>query len=159
MKKRCWLWGLCLGAILLGILGYDRSLVIDWVGATDLEIEFAVTDLGTSQPIEGARIAVLSEGGFYREHEEKEFTLVTDQAGRARRVCHENMCTGVGSRLGFTDTYHVYLPEWLFQVSATGYEPRELVELHVPEYSRRVQRIGPGRAKLVVELSLRKVPT
>src|ERR1700732_3342445 len=109
VRRRWWLWLLFLAAIPVALLGYDSFMIL-WVGSTDLEIEFVVTEVVTGQPVEGAKIAVHSDGGFYREREEKGFTLLTDQDGIARRVCHDSMCFGTRSGLRFTDTYVVHLP-------------------------------------------------
>src|SRR5262245_191952 len=89
------LWGRALVLALLPLLvwGCDRASLCAWVGATDLEVEFVVTD-ATGQPVPWARIDVQSDGGFYRECDEKAFTLTADSAGTARRVCHHAMCYG-----------------------------------------------------------------
>ena len=154
--KRWRLWLVGLAAIPLAVWGCDRLQTIHWVGHTDLEIEFVVTEAATGQPVEGAKIAVVSEGGFYREREEKELTLVTGQDGIASRVCHDSMCFGTQSGLRFKDTFVVHLPWWHYRVTADGFEPSELAYLVVLEYIRQVKRIGPGAAKLIVPVSIQK---
>ena len=154
---RAWLIPvLVVGMVSLGILGYDRRQGIYWVGATDLEIEFVVTDSATGQPVDAAEIAVVSEGGLYREREEKQFRLVTDQEGSVRRTCHHSMCFGKQSGLRFTDTYGIHLPWWSFQVCAPGYESTDWRYLEPQEFEHRVQRTGSGRARLVVEVALQR---
>jgi hypothetical protein len=155
--RRWWKLLLGLAAIPIAVWGCDRFQRIAWVGSTDLEIKFIITDADTGQPIESAQVAVHSEGGFYREHEEPDFTLVTDGEGIARRVCHRSMCFGTQSLLRFTNTFAVHLPWWHFSVSAPGYETNDLVYLNVPEYRRQVERGRPG-ATLIVRAALRKVP-
>lgn len=68
------------------------------------------------------------------------------------------MCMGTKSPLLFEDTYVVHLPWWRFQVAATGYAPSDWVELDVPHYIHQARRVGPGKAKLVVPVSLQKRP-
>ncbi len=157
MARRWWKWLLlivCMGPLL--IWGYDRMLMIGWVGGTDLEVEFAVTDADSGSPVPGARVEVQSEGGFYEERDKREFVLIADASGLARKECRNSMCFGTSSGLLFTDTYVVHLPWWLFRTVAPGYSPSEWVELDVLEYVRQVKRSGHGRDKLVVHVSLHK---
>src|SRR5436190_1799331 len=58
----------------------------------------------------GARVEVQSEGGFYDERERREFVLIADDDGVARKDCRNSMCFGTQSRLRLTDTYVVHLP-------------------------------------------------
>jgi hypothetical protein len=153
-RWRWWLFGLV--AVPLAVWGYDRVQMMCWVGGTDLEIEFVVTDAATGKPVEGATITVHSEGGFYDEREEKDFTLRTDRHGIARRVCHNSMCFGTQSALRFTDTYVVHLPWWYVWTSAPGYEKSSLLYLDTSEHGQRVQRVGAGAARVGVSISLRK---
>ncbi|HLJ93851.1 MAG TPA: hypothetical protein VKU02_11750, partial [Gemmataceae bacterium] len=59
-------------ALPLLVWGFDRITMIYWVGSTDLEVVFAVTD-ANGHPIPGVRIEVQSEGGFYEEQDKQEF--------------------------------------------------------------------------------------
>ena len=147
MVRRRWFWLLGLFAIPLAALGFDRVVRVCWVGYTDLEIEFIVTEADTRQPIRGAEITVLSEGGFYSEREEKQFKLETDHEGRARRVCHDSMCFGTQSGLCLTDTYVVHLPGWYIQVSAPGYRPSKWVSVNTRLTDIESQR--PARVSYV----------
>jgi hypothetical protein len=160
MIRRWWMWFLLpLGIIALLVWGYDRCEMILWVGATDLEVGFVVTEAGSDRPIPGAVVEVVqSAGGFYDERDTNEFTLRADAGGVARKVCRHSMCHGAQSRLGFTDTFVVYLPWWRFRVCADGYSPSEWVNLDVPEYKRLARRTGPGKAEVVLRVSLQKSP-
>jgi hypothetical protein len=132
---------------LLG-LAYDRLWAIHWVGSTDLEVEFVVTEARSSAAIPGARVEIQSDGGFYEERDKQEFALVTDLDGVARKVCVDSMCSGSRSGLGFTDTFAVHLPFWRFRVVADGYKPTVLGSLDVPEFQRQARRTSPHTANL-----------
>jgi hypothetical protein len=139
----------------LVIWAYDRFEMMHWVGYTDLEVEFAITDAATGGPIPGARVEVQSDGGFFEEQDKREFTLIADTVGVARKECRQSMCFGSRSGLGLTtDTFGVHLPWWRFRAVAGGYEPSECTELGVPQHLGQVQRPGAGRAKLVVPVLL-----
>jgi hypothetical protein len=133
-------------------------MLVDWLGSTDLEIEFVITDADSGQPVEAAELLVYEYGGFYREAQaEREFTLTADSEGIIRSVCHDDWCIGKTSGLRFTDTYHVYLPEWRLQVSAPGYEASNRVWLReLPEGRRQQQHLGPRRDKLIVRLPMQR---
>ena len=105
---------------------YDGTFWCDWVGHNDLEIEFVVVNKISGKAINHATIAIqLTGGGLYRDvyekTEPKKFSLVTAADGTARRVCHESMCFGMRSGLGFTDTYGIHLPWWRCMASAPAY--------------------------------------
>jgi hypothetical protein len=154
MRKRWWL--LWLAVVPVAVWGYDGLQKICWVGFTDLEIVFVVTDVDSGRPVEGAKIAVHTGGGIYREHEEKPFELVTDADGTARRVCHDSMCSGTQSGLAFTDTFAVHLPWWDFRVTAPGFRSSQRLLLDVAEYGHQVQRLPDRSAQLVVRVPLLK---
>jgi hypothetical protein len=127
-----------------------------WVGSTDLEIEFVVTEAGSGGPVPGARVEVHSEGRFSEEPDKGAFVLVADAGGVARKECLGSTCFGTRSALGFTDTYVVGLPWWRFRVVAPGFEPCDWLDLDLPEHVRQVQRVRPHRARLVIPVSLHK---
>jgi hypothetical protein len=159
-KRRRWRKGLiALAVILLAAWGFDRLGGIYWVGRTDLEVEFVVTEAGSDRPVPGARIEVRSEGGFYEEREKQEFVLHADGGGAVSKVYRSSMCFGKRSGLGFTDTFAVHRPWWLVRVSAEGYQRSEWLEVNSSEYARQVRRIGPGKAKVTIPVALRKNPT
>lgn len=97
MRRRWWKWLLAVGLVPLVVWGCDRMQIAYWVGRTDLEVEFVITDVGTGQPIPGARVEVHSEGGFYEEQNEQEFVLIADADGVARKECRRSMCFGAQS--------------------------------------------------------------
>jgi hypothetical protein len=152
MPRRWRKWLLVLGLIPLLLLGFDRVQKMYWVGHTNLEIEFVITAAHSGQPIPGARIEIQPE------REEQNFVVDADTDGMARKECRECMCFGTVSGLRFTDTFAVHLPWWLFRVSAPGFESSEWVDLTVSDFLRRVYRAGPGKAKLVIPVSLQKKP-
>ena len=155
---RRWRIRLLIAAIALPLLvwGFDRVQTIYWVGSTDLEVEFVVTDAVTGGPIPGARVEVQSEGGFYEERDKQEFALVAGADGVARKECRRSMCFGTQSGLRFTNTFVVHLPWWRYRVVADGYDPTEWADLDVLELRRQVRRAGPGKSNLVVPVSLHK---
>jgi hypothetical protein len=155
--RRWWKWLLFLGIIPLLVWGYDRIVMNHWVGFTDLGVEFVVIDAGSEMLIPGARVEVQSEGGFYEERDKQEFVLLAD-AGVARKVCRHSMCFGTQSGLLFTDTFAVHLPGWRLRVSADGYQPSAWSDLDELEYRRQAHLAGPGKAKLVVPVSLPRSP-
>src|SRR4051794_19260369 len=105
MMKSWWSWLLVAAAVLiLTVVGYDRMLTIVWVGHTDLEAEFVVTDAATGRPMNDAKVTVHSE--IPRGDEMQAFSLVTDQNGVSRHVCGCT-CGGKESGLGFTNTFSV----------------------------------------------------
>jgi hypothetical protein len=140
-------------AVVLLLLFLPSTQTIDWVGATDLEIEFAVLEAMTSDPVPGATIKIHSEGGLYEERDPRDFALVAGPDGRAVHVCRNCMCSGrSGPKI---DTFGVSLPRWLYQVSAPGYETTGKINLESRENHRNVQR-GHPTSKLVVCISLQK---
>lgn len=144
------------GAVLLMAGAYDRFLMMHRVGGTDLEVEFVVVEASSGNRVQGARVEVKSDGGFYEEKEPQEFVLAVDAGGVARKVCRNTMCFGTGSGLGVTDTFAVHLPFWIFRVTAPGHESSQWIDLDVPAYGRQVRRVCPGQAKVVVPVSLAK---
>lgn len=155
MTKR-WLWTLAIVfALPLLAWGFDRFHNIRWVGSTDLEVAFAITDAATGDPLPGAKVEVQSEGGFYEERDRQEFVLTAGADGLARKACRRSMCFGTQSGLWLTDTFAVHLPWWRFRPVADGYEPAEWTDLDVPEYARQAKKTGSG-AKLVVPIILHK---
>ncbi len=82
---------------------------VKWVGRTDLEVGFMVTDAETGLPISNATIRVRTEaGGFCDDREQRSFTIATDANGLAKHICTNCMC--FGSRSAFENTFVVHLP-------------------------------------------------
>jgi hypothetical protein len=159
-RRDIWFLYVFASCVSLGLAawGYDRGQMIDWIGDTDLEMDFLVTDADSGQPLPDARIQVRCEMGFYQgsdEDREKPFELQTDPAGKAHRLCRHNWCIGRQSGLRITDTYHVYIPYWFVRVLADGYQTSAWVE--VPEeYRGKVQHERRQRDRLTVRISLKK---
>ena len=59
-------------------------------------------------------------------------------------------------RIRFTDTFVVHLPHWRYRVVAEGYVPTAWTYLDVPEQQQQVRRAGPGKASVVMPVSLHK---
>jgi hypothetical protein len=145
-----------LTAIAVAVWLYDAAMYTAWVGHTDLQVEFVATDVVTNQPIEGAKIEIQSEGGFFRERNVKQFTLVTDGNGSATSICHDSMCFGTRSGFGWMrDSFAVHLPEWRADATAPGYGSSETIEIETLENRRKIERLRPG-ARLVVPISLHR---
>ncbi len=128
-----------------------------WVGHTDLNVEFVVTDAASGQPVPDAQIEIQSEGGFYEDKATQEFSLVTDGEGSAKKVCRNSMCFGRRSRLFLTNTFVVHLPWWHFRAVKEDFEPTQRIYLDVPDYIKQAHRTGSGTSKLVVLISLNPI--
>lgn len=139
--------------VIVALLVLPAAQTIHWVGYTDLEIEFVVTDAETDIPVPAATVYVHSEGGFYAERERQDFELTTNEVGTVTRLCKDCMCFGTS---GWNiDTYVVHLPDWYYRVSAPGYVESALTALDVLENVQQVQR-GKPAARLVVQVRLEK---
>ncbi|WP_010586814.1 hypothetical protein [Schlesneria paludicola] len=124
---------------------------VRWVGRTDLEVRFLLTDRETGQPIPNATIHVRTgPGGFCRDRETREFTIVTDAHGNAKQMCEECMCSG--SRSTFENTYNVHLPRWRFYATAIDYSATDPTDL---EFGNTVQKVQRGDSFAVISLSIR----
>lgn len=158
MVRRWWKWILLAAAPMALMCGFDRLQTIDWVGRSDLIVEFFVTSAANGNPIPNASIEVKSDGGFYHEPNKQEFVLITNSVGVASKECRDCMCIGSRSGLGISDTFVVHLPWWRFRVVAKGYAATDWADLDVPQYIRQAMRAAPGRAKLVIPVSLQAAP-
>jgi hypothetical protein len=148
-------WGvLAIALIPLLVWGFDRLPIMHWLGHTDLTVEFMIASQDTGQPIPGARIDIRQ----YDPEDKEDFVLHADLNGMAGCECPNSTCFGTRSALGFTDSFTVRLPYWCFRVSASGFESSNWIDFHVEELHRRVQRVGPGKTKLVVPVSLPTKP-
>src|SRR5262249_9434876 len=145
--------GLVLAAL---VVGYDRSHAVDWVGSTDLSLEFVAIDGDTAQPIEGADLVVIAETSRYLKKNERSFRLKTDETGVARHEILGCLCSGIESGLRFTNTRSVDVPAWLIVCGAPGYQEAEPFWIHEPPFGEKIERLGPQRDKLVVHIPLRK---
>jgi len=129
---------------LIALIAIAPSLltVQKWVGRTDIEVSFVVTDAETGQSISDATIHVrANRGGFCEDQEARNFTLLTDAQGVGRVVCKQCMC--FGSRGTFEDTFASHLPPWLYHATAAGYADGEPAWLEVEENVARLRRGSP----------------
>ena len=126
---------------------------IAWVGGTDLEIEFVVTDATTNAGILGAKIAVL-EGPSTFCRPSGPFDIFTDADGKARRLCKDCMC--FGTQGPGVNTFVVHLPSWVIRFSASGYVTSDFFYLDDVEHARRAKR-GKEHATLSVPIQLTRI--
>ncbi len=118
------------------VLLFTVGQAITWVGHTDLEVRFVVTDANSGQPIPNATVHVRAEpGGFCENSDPKEFELTTDENGHATHLCKNCMCFGSNSL--FEDTFAVHLPWWWFRVMADGYAGTDPEYLDMPQNLRQ----------------------
>ena len=125
-----------------------------WVGRSDLELRFVVTDAGSGEPVADATIEIASKGGFYDEQDSREFVLEAGADGVASTVCSNSTSFGQTSWLGFSDTFSVHLPFWRYRGDVEGYEPGGWAELNVPEYRRQVEKLASNESRLTVSVPL-----
>ena len=144
-----------LSVLALGLWGYDRAWTELWIGATELKVEFVVTDAETGQHVGGAEINLRDEGRLTDERPEATWTSTTDAAGITLRSV-DAVCTGRQSGLKITDTYSVRCPWWYYRVKAPGYELLNWTPLQGDEQRRRAERVGPRASRLVVPIAIRK---
>jgi hypothetical protein len=125
-----------------------------WVGHTDLEIRFVVTESETGRPIHNASLHVRTEpSGLCDDLPAREFTLTTDESGEVSQVVKNCMC--FGSHGAFEDTFVSHLPQWTFRATASGYSSTAVEYLDDPKNVRQVKR-GKPFATLSVPIGLRK---
>lgn len=158
MGRRWCIVLLALGAPPLIVWGYGLSTQTCWVGATDLEVAFTVSNAGTGNPLSGARIEVQSEGGFYAEDFKQEFVLVADDDGVARKTCRRSMCFGC-ARGWSKGSFGVHRPWWRFRAVAEGYEPGEWADLNVPGCGQVIPPTRSSKPMLLVPVLLHKRST
>jgi hypothetical protein len=140
----------------LVVLAYDRVLMIHWLGSTDLEIRFVVTDIATGEPIPDAKIEIKSEGGRYKDAKAENFTLTTNANGEASKNCYENWSSGTTSGLRFTNRYGLYTPDWQYHGAAPKYKPSVWAGIEVFDKRNRPQRMGPRQHLLIIPIALQK---
>jgi hypothetical protein len=133
--------------------------VVYWVGSADLEVVFVVVEAHSQQPIVGALVEVRSEkGGFCGDREQEVgFQLLTDATGRARRECADCMCYGRSSLVG-RNTFGTHVPGWVYRVSAPGWASSGWLYLENHDHTEAIQRLGAGKARLVVRIPLQEPP-
>lgn len=144
-------------ALPLLIFGYDYMQTIEWVSHTDLEIEFIATSDSTGKPISQAKIEFTSDYGLNPGPSEKYPFIITDDHGFAHQVFDDTLCFGTTSGLKFTDTFVVQMPALKYQVSAEGFKSTEPISLEVLETRKQTAWVSPGKSKLVVKFSLKRI--
>lgn len=145
---------ICLLGFGIVVVGICSPLLqgVRWVGRTNLEVHFLVVDRETNQPISEAKIHVRARpGGFCRNRDAREFTIVTDAQGNAKQMCEECMC--FGTRSTFENTYGVHLPWWTFHVVASDYIATQPTDLE--EFAGTVHKVQRGDSFAVVSLPIR----
>jgi hypothetical protein len=147
---------LIIDLLALMVLAYDRVLMIHWLGSTDLEIKFVVTDRATGEPITDATIDIESWGGWDRDQVEGKFTLTTNTNGEASKILYENRSYGTTSGLRFTNTYGIYPPDWQYRVIASKYKPSVSAWVETFDKRNRPQRMGPRQHLLIILITLEK---
>lgn len=132
----------------------DRRDGLRWVGSTDLEVQFLVTNAQTEEPIPDAVIDIDSEGGFYEGgRESKRFQLITRPDGLVIFECPDNRCVGSESGCGWRSSRYVYPPSWRFKVTANGYAEKDWELIH--DYHREgMKQLAPRRDLFLVHLRL-----
>ena len=143
------------GIFVVGLVAFFAfGQTIKWVGHTDLEVGFFVTDGDTGQPIPNATVHISAKpGGFCDDPPQPEFTITTDETGHAKHVATNCMC--FGSKGTFEDTFASHLPQWSFHATATGYTATDPGYLDVHQNAKRVQR-GDPFATLSIHIRLRR---
>ena len=158
MQKAALYKSAALGGTALLVLGIIALLTVGqsmkWVGHTNLEVSFIVTDIRTGQPIANAIIHVRAEpGGFCEEPDTLEFTVATDDKGFAKHLCKS--CMTLGSKSLFENTFFVHLPLWWYHVTADGYSETNPEYLDLPKNASRVRR-GKTTATITIPIGLGK---
>ncbi len=141
---------LVLGVVALIPFGQSAK----WVGHTDLQVRFVVSDATTEQPVPQAIVHIRAEaGGLCDDGGERKFTITTDENGHATHLCKGCMC--FGSKSIFEDTFAVHLPHWWFHATAAGYSGTDPRFLDASKNAPQVQR-SKGLATITVPIRLRK---
>lgn len=148
-------WLLFVAAGVVGLVGAFAQ-TIEWVGQTDVEVRFVVTNAEAGQPIPNAAVHITAaeSGGCCDDAPQPEFTITTDQSGFAEYRATNCLC--FGSKGPFKDTFTSHLPQWSFHVTAAGFFATDPEYLSARENVSRVQR-GGSFATLSVPVRLRKI--
>lgn len=160
MRKRTGYRSLLFASAAILVVGlvafFALGPTINWVGHTDIEVRFVITDAETGQPIPNAMVHICAEAGaFCDDPQQLEFTITADKDGHASQLATNCMC--FGSKGTFKDTFASRLPKWSFHATATGYSAAEPAYLDVAKNARQVQR-GDPFATLSVPIRMQKTP-
>jgi hypothetical protein len=140
---------------------YDRTQTGHWIGVADLNVKFEIYDSDLGTPIPNARIVVRNEkeGGLLYDGALEDckapFVLKTNAQGEATRLLRNTRCTGVESRLHFTNSQRAYFPMWELQVLADGFQTTNRISVPA-EYFGKDESVGSGQFRLVIRIPLEK---
>ena len=146
-------WLVILLSVPLVLWGCDHAVKTYWIGITDFELEIAITDTRTGNPVAGARIE-FEEEDLPEEAPTPGFVLSADADGLARREWPDHRCSGSTSFFGRQLTLAIRPLFWRIRVSAPGFRTTEWIHLSELECFRRVERVGPHRMKVVVPIAM-----
>jgi hypothetical protein len=159
-----WIWtivgSLCLAGLILIALISAFGTGMFWIGSTDLEITFRVTDATTGQPIPEAVIDIVGAEWNCCGDCNPPLKLVTDDQGMVKKMCTQCTCTGYSGWKPFfrwTETFHTRTPSWQFFASSPKHEKTELIwidELGI----RHTRQRGATFSTMRVDISLRRLP-
>lgn len=160
MRKRTAYRTLLFASAAILVVGLGEFLTLSqtnkWVGHTDIEIRFVITDAETGLPIPNATVHISAEAdGFCDDAQQSKFTITSCEDGHANQLATN--CMAFGSEGTSGDTFASHLPQWSFYATATGYSATAPAYLDVPKNARQVQRGDPS-ATLSVPIRLRKTP-
>ena len=145
-----------MGVLALGFLCGQR---VDSIGGTNLHIDFLIVDADSSEPIANAQIHIRCASGCWYDGAEmdmeKPFTLQTDAAGMAHRLCRDNWWVTNHSCWNFSNAYLVWIPGWEVRVLADGFKPGPAMDMG-EEYRGQVKHEGELQDRLSVRISLHK---
>lgn len=144
-----WKLGVAFGVMIGSTAGVERRQVT-WVGHTNLTLTMVVCDVTTGIPIPNAVIEVNPDADV--PGRKQRLYLSSDGDGVVSQAFPETMCSGTTSR--FIDTYSVSAPPWLVRAAAVGYRPSDWLCLPDSEAVRRVKRIKPGEAEVILRFAL-----
>jgi hypothetical protein len=114
--------------LVLDVIAIVLCPMVHWVGRTDVDISFIVTNAETGQPIPGASIQVLQgDSSFCKTDQNPPFVLTADENGRATVRAMRCMCFGTSGWNGwrYRNTFGTHMPEWEFQIVKPGYVKTE----------------------------------
>jgi len=157
MAKR---WKVILGccvAVLVASALATFGIDVVWVGQTDLQVVFIVSDAETKKPVPSAVVEFRKDeegNDFCREEcDEARDSFTTDATGRLARHWTGCMCSGRRSWVR-NDTFSLRLPGLWVRASAPGYATGKWTYLDDRSYRCAVKR-EEGFATLEVNIPLR----
>jgi len=161
--KAFWKYGMLAISIYGALWMVDRSNMCDWVGTTNLDVTICAFDAATGQTIEGARIELAAEfpteltGDFHESATDHLYHawFTTGPSGKVEIHCNGVTCSGTRSFLLFTNTYHVYRPNWRIDCQAPGFERIQNQWINDFKNPLIVRHVAPGQNELTIPLSMR----